>query len=94
MCSSTDIEWIKASGDGIIYSFSVVWRPPSSAFDAPYVLALVDLEEGPRLMTHVVEGDPADVFVGARVTVRFQQLTEEITVPVFVIAEQSGAKLA
>ena len=57
-CGSTRLEWRKASGRGVVYAVTVVTRAPSDEFRplAPYTLALVDLEEGARLMGHAAPG--------------------------------------
>src|SRR4051812_18337240 len=62
-CGSWDVEKITSSGRGKVYSFTVVHRAPTPAFrpDAPYVLALVDTEEGARLFTSVRDVDPEAV---------------------------------
>jgi uncharacterized OB-fold protein len=49
----------------------------------PYVAAMVDLDEGPRVMTNVIDCDPADLSIGMDLQVDFRELTEEISVPVF-----------
>jgi len=74
-CASTRVEWIAASGRGTVYSYTVNRR---GAADLPeyrdasvYVLAYVELEEGPRVMTNIVECDPNDVRIGQRVEVVF-----------------------
>jgi uncharacterized OB-fold protein len=82
-CSSTDLEWAPMSGHGTVYSFSVVDRPPSADLPPRYVLALVDLDEGVRLMTHVVDCDPSTVRIGMRVTVGFKSISDEVALPVF-----------
>src|SRR3989337_2917407 len=56
-CLSGDTEWVKASGRGELYSFNVVFRAPPG-FQAPYVIAIVELEEGPRMMANLVGVDP------------------------------------
>lgn len=69
-CWSESLEWVPAAGQGTIWTFTVVHRPghPGWEADAPYVIALVELDEGPRLMTNIV-GCPAEsVHVGQRVT--------------------------
>ena len=77
------MEWIESTGRGSVYSFSVVHRVPSAEFGAPYVVALVDLDEaGVRLLTNVVGCEPAEVRIGARVEVCFESRGEE-AVPVF-----------
>ena len=57
-CDSTALTWRAVSGNGRIASFTVVRRAISFAYDAPYVVALIDLEEGPRMMSSVVGVDP------------------------------------
>ena len=72
-CHTTDVEWVEASGRGTVYSFTVVqrgagpWTP-----HAPYVVAYVELDEGPRVMTNVVGTDPDAVHIGDRVTAVFE----------------------
>jgi uncharacterized OB-fold protein len=57
-CSSDDVEVVRASGRGSLYSYVINHRP-APGFEAPYVIAVVELEEGPRLLTNIVEVDPA-----------------------------------
>jgi uncharacterized OB-fold protein len=66
-----DLEWFAPSGRGVVYSTTVVrTRPPA----APYNVALVDLEEGPRLTTRVVGIDPCEVRIGMQVQARIEQV--------------------
>ena len=59
-CLGSDLEWLRSGGRGTVHAFTVVMRAPSEAFkaDVPYVLALVDLEEGFRMMLNVRGADP------------------------------------
>jgi uncharacterized protein len=84
-CGSTDAEWIDASGRGTIYSFSVIHRGPSPEFSGitPYILALVELEEGARMMTHIVEGSADDIAIGDRVQVVFEKRRGDVMIPQF-----------
>ncbi len=85
-CHSPDADWIEASGKGVVYSWIVVELPvPKAVFaaDVPYVVALVDLEEGVRMPTNIVECDPYKVAAGMPVLVRFDRITDEITLPRF-----------
>lgn len=85
-CLSLEADWERVGGHGEVYSFTVVHRPPSEAFrDAvPYVVAVVHLDEGVRMMSNVV-GCPADqVRIGMRVRVVFKDLTEAVALPQFV----------
>lgn len=82
-CSSTQLEWTRLSGAGTVYSFSVVERPASEDLPPRYVLALVDLDEGIRMMAHIVGADAPTVQIGMRVAVDFQPLGQEPALPVF-----------
>lgn len=84
-CHSDALEWADASGRGSIYSYTVARRPAGPAFkaDAPYVVAVVDLDEGARMMTNIVTDDVESVRIGQRVAVAFEAVTDEITLPKF-----------
>ncbi|MBU8819675.1 Zn-ribbon domain-containing OB-fold protein [Mycolicibacterium goodii] len=68
-CWSENVDWIRAAGTGMVWTFTVVSRPGHPAWqpETPYVLALVELDEGPRMMTNIVDCDPSTVHVGQRV---------------------------
>lgn len=71
-CLSSDIHWIEASGRGRIYSYSIIHRSEKAfAQDVPYVVALIDLEEGVRLMSNVINVDPDQVTCDMPVKVVF-----------------------
>ena len=73
-CLSSDIEHFVASGHGQIYTFTVTHQnqvPPFAAA-VPYVMAYVELDEGPRLLTHIVGCEPGAVRIGQNVVVDFQ----------------------
>jgi len=73
-CWSADLEWIETSGIGTVYTFTVMHRAPSPAFagQTPYVVALVDLEEGPRMMANIVGAGAREIALGDRVRVCFE----------------------
>lgn len=84
-CLSGDYEWTPASGQGTVYTFSVVrqafrriWEPL-----IPYVLAVIELDEGPRMISNVMDIAPGDVQIGMAVTVAFQPVSEAISLPLF-----------
>lgn len=70
-CGSLDIKTIVTSGRGSVYSFSIVYRAPSAAFEkeVPYVVAIVATDEGPHLMTRLINVKLEEVEVGMRVVV-------------------------
>lgn len=72
-CWSTNLAWREPSGRGRVVTYTVVHQPPSPEFDVPYVLAVVRLDEGPRLMTNIVDVDPAEVRVDLPVVVTFER---------------------
>jgi uncharacterized OB-fold protein len=83
-CHTFDLDWVDASGRGEVYSYSVVYRSPGPfAADVPYVTAVVELAEGPRMYTRIVGCDPETVRCGMPVKVRFVDQTDEITFPYF-----------
>jgi uncharacterized OB-fold protein len=72
-CGSGDLAWVEASGAGAVHAFTVVHRAPAEYRpDVPYVVALVDLEEGVRMMTRLVDVEPAAVRVGMPVEAAIQ----------------------
>ncbi len=72
-CTSVDLGWVEASGSGRIHSYTVVHRAPADYRDEiPYVVALVELDEGVRMMTRLVGVEPADVRVDLPVEVAIQ----------------------
>lgn len=82
--------WTVASGRGVLHSHTVVHRGERAyAGAAPFVLAYVDLEEGPRIMTNVVGCDPGDVRIGLAVQVTFDDVegAEDLAIPRFVPAD-------
>jgi len=90
-CGSERLDWTQMSGRGEIYSFTVirqvVGRAASKAFepDIPYVIAWIDLEEGPRMLSSLVnvEPDPKVVKCDMPVEIVFSKLTDDITIPLF-----------
>ncbi len=82
-CQSDQLVWETASGVGTIASYTVVRRGVSADFTAPYVIALIDLAEGPRMMSQIVDADFEALAVGLSVSVDFAAWSEDITLPVF-----------
>jgi len=84
-CLSSEVEWVRATGRGTIYSFTVTHQNQAPGFreELPYVLAIVELAEGPRIMTNIVGCAPADVRIGAAVEVVFDDVTPEVTLAKF-----------
>ena len=79
------VEWVEASGFGTVYSFTVLRQHHSRSLRhlLPLVVALVDLAEGPRIMTHLIDVDPENVRVGMRVEVYFERVSDTAALPLF-----------
>ena len=85
-CSSKDVAWFTASGRGKLYSYVINHRPAYGFQDyVPYVIAVVELEEGPRMMTNIIGIDPTpeNLPVDMAVEVSFEQQDDNITLPLF-----------
>ncbi len=84
-CLSSDLEWARASGQGTVYSFTVTHQNHAPGFRErlPYVLAVVELDEGVRLMTNVVGCDPETVRIGLPVEVEWDDVGPDASLPVF-----------
>ncbi len=82
-CRSFDWDTVTASGRGTIYSFVVNHYPQVPAFDYPLVVALVELEEGTRLVANVSGITPEEVAIGMPVVAEFEEFDEDLTLPVF-----------
>jgi uncharacterized OB-fold protein len=81
-CWSQELAWVKASGLGTVSHFSIVYQPPSAAFETPYVLALIELAEHVRMMSNV-QCEPSQVRIGLPVKVTFER-RGELCLPMFV----------
>ena len=84
-CWSTDIRWVPSSGRGTVWTFTVTRqnRTPGFAEEVPYVLALVELEEGVKMFSNIVGCDPGEVAIGMPVEATFIRATDQISVPYF-----------
>ena len=84
-CLSGEIEHFVASGRGSVYTYTITNQNQAPGFReaCPYVLAYVDLEEGPRLLTNIVGCQPADVSIGMSVAVDFAPAEGGLAVPRF-----------
>lgn len=85
-CLSGDLEWTTLSGRGTLHTFTVVQRGQKNfPLGTPYVIAIVELAEGPRLMTNLVEvaPDPAKLTIGMPLEVVFEDVSADIALPRF-----------
>ena len=84
-CWSQDLGWIESSGRARIFSFSITYEGVEKIFaeDLPIILAWVDLPEGIRMQTNLIDCDPDEIEIGMEVEVAFRDVTDEITLPYF-----------
>ena len=81
-CSARSLKWISLSGRAKLLSYTVVRKPLTKAYDAPYVVILVELAEGPRMMSQLL-GDFQGCQIGDPLEVEFVDWGEGISLPVF-----------
>jgi len=92
-CGSEDVSWVGASGEATLYTWSVVHRNDLPPFNerVPYVAAVVELAEGPRMTTNIVGCDPRSLEAGMALQVDFRDTGEGFCLPVFRPRSQNGA---
>ncbi|MDA1074406.1 MAG: Zn-ribbon domain-containing OB-fold protein [Proteobacteria bacterium] len=91
-CGSAELEWRTVSGRGSVYTFTIAYRPPHPVFSehCPMVIAVIELEEGPRMISNIVGCDPATVEIGMAVQVAFEEIEDsKVTLPVFTPVKTS-----
>jgi uncharacterized OB-fold protein len=95
-CLSPDIEWRESAGRGQVHAVSVMHRPanPTMAQRVPYAVALIDLDEGVRMMSNVVGIDPGEVEVGMDVTVAWEPLSDGRRLPLFAPGPRERARVS
>lgn len=77
------VAWVESAGTGTVHTFSVVHRSFYPEIEAPYVIAVVDLDEGVKFMGHLVDYAPETVAIGMPVEVVFREIGEGIALPCF-----------
>ena len=84
-CLGRKAEWVASSGRGTIVSFNVMHQVyhPGFASEAPYAVVLIELEEGGRMISNLVDCPRDRVAIGAPVAVTFEALSDEVTLPKF-----------
>ncbi|HLF72435.1 MAG TPA: Zn-ribbon domain-containing OB-fold protein [Dehalococcoidia bacterium] len=85
VCFSQDLEWTQVSGKGRVYAFTNVYQAQHPAFQdgTPYTFAIVQLDEGPRMVTNVVGCKPEDVQCDMRVEATYDDASDEWTLVKF-----------
>ena len=88
-CGSADLSWRPVSGKGTVYTYTIARRPPHPVFaeQCPLAIGIIELDEGPRLMSNIVNCDPQDIAVGMPVQVTFEAIDDsDVMLPVFAPA--------
>lgn len=80
-CGHPTSTWSAVTGVGELYTFTVVHRAPTPAYQAevPYVIAHVTLAEGPRMISNLINCDPSSVEIGMPVRIVYEDVTDELT---------------
>ena len=87
-CHSTEWEAVEASGRGTICSFTVLTHPQFAGFEYPLIIILVDLEEGTRFTSQLVDCSPEQVDFGLPVKMLIQEDADGFKIPVFKLADR------
>jgi uncharacterized OB-fold protein len=82
-CHSLDIDVVELAGTGTIYSYAILHHPQNPAFEYPVLAALVDLDEGIRVVSNLTDVDKGDIRIGMRVEVHFADAGNGSKVPLF-----------
>ena len=84
-CLSPELEWVKMSGRGRLHSYTVIYQPASPAFrgDVPYIYAMVQLDEGPRMVSNLVDCSTEEAYIDMPVVATFDDVTPEWTLVKF-----------
>lgn len=88
-CLSKELSWIQATGKGRIYTYMIVYgyQPTEFEADLPYVVAVIDLEEGVKIMSNIVDSELENIRCDASVEVVFDKVTDDVTLPRFRLAK-------
>jgi hypothetical protein len=89
VCGSAELAWRAVSGRGTVYSYTVAHRPPHPVFaeQCPLAVAIVELDEGPRMISNIIGCDAERLSVGMAVQVAFEPIDDsDVVLPVFAPA--------
>jgi len=84
-CASSATDYVRASGRGQVYTFTVTHQNQAPGFrdELPYVMAYVELDEGLRILTNIINTPPGEVKIGLPVEVVFEDIDEDLAIPKF-----------
>jgi uncharacterized protein len=82
-CLSPNLVWERSAGKGLLYSWTVIWRPQTPSFEVPYAVGIIDIDEGYQMLSGLIDCRVADLRVGLRLEVDFRKMSDGITLPYF-----------
>lgn len=84
-CGSFDLRWAACSGNGELFTWTETRTAPLSSLqeDVPFTVALVQLEEGPRLVSRLANFNPDDLTIGLKLRLKFESVADKFSLPVF-----------
>ncbi|MGH8786417.1 MAG: Zn-ribbon domain-containing OB-fold protein [Cupriavidus necator] len=84
-CESDQVDWTEVCGLGSIYTFTINHRAPNTFMKArvPYAVAIVELDEGVRMMANILNASPEAIAIGKRVRVVFEKASDDVSLPQF-----------
>lgn len=86
-CASRHLAWTPVSGRGSVHTFTVAEKSVFEEVEGPVVVALIELEEGAMMTSNIITDDPYGVKIGMPVTLRYEQVSDEFTFPMFEPAQ-------
>jgi uncharacterized OB-fold protein len=91
VCWSDNLKWVECKGTGSVHSYTIIRRAPMAVFAprVPYVVALIELDEGPRMMANVLTQAALSIAIGDRVQVTFEDRGDGALIPQFVPMKDS-----
>lgn len=92
-CLGVDLAWHASAGTGHLYSWTVVWRPVTPAFPAPYAPAIIEVDDGFQLITNLVDATAEELYVDQPVVVSFRAVGE-LTLPYFTPVRQPSSEVS
>lgn len=87
-CLGSALDWVDSPGRGVVHTFTIAHRAPHPGFanQLPFVIGIIQLEEGVRMMTNIVGCDPNSVRIDMPVKVTFEEVSPDVTLPQFTPA--------
>jgi uncharacterized protein len=82
-CLSGELTWVRSGGRGVVHTMTTVHRAPKAGIETPYVVAVIELEEGWYMLSNIVDCAARDVVIDMPVEATFRQVSSDVWLPVF-----------